>query len=440
MVQQVAPRYFVCHDDDDNLNKFGLEGEYKIQWTQGVPHYLKSGKGEAGMDRVLYWDSTRGDWIVGWDIDSHMGYFYSHDFEWKASSWYLDSLAPQMSKLTNVHANSLTVSKFNTCNLPPRLYVCDAPEEYRTTMNFVEDEPLRLQTEFVNGAPYYKGATSQSNVFVFWAKGSWLVGSSTWNNLGYFKGAFNDVGDLTKGSWLKSTDAVAAGPMSNHWEPSKIKLSTAECSQSFYSTSEPTTSAAETTETTMMASTTTSATYAADCSENIDIKWVESTAALEFYGETSALVSVSLTSVDQFTGGDIDLNVATEPYVGFLIYRERWCGSDFLKALSSNMVSWSIVDKGSFYKSQSTFKYRDTVILQLERHDSSNNDIVTSEGDKLHLVFDGIDKTTFLNNNMAECLENIRVGVANWYLTNFGGDDTDFSVCAALDYENTFSP
>ena len=151
----------------------------------------------------------------------------------------------------------------------------------------------------------FRGATSQSNVFVFWAKGSWLVGSSTWNNYGYFKGAFNDVGDLTKGSWLQSKDAVPADSTSEHWVASQMKLSTVECSLNFYSTSEPTTSTAETIETTMIPSTTTSVTNAADCSENIDIKWVESTAALEFYGETSALVSVSLTSVNQFTGGDI---------------------------------------------------------------------------------------------------------------------------------------
>ena len=156
MVGEVAPRYFVCHEDNEDLNGLGLKGEYKIQWTEGVPHYLKSGNGISGMDRVIYWDSTRGDWIVGWDINSHMGYFYSQDFEWKASSWYLDSLAPHMSKLTTALASSLTVAMFDTCDLPPKLYVCDAPKKYRAAMNFVESMPLKLETNTINGAPYYR--------------------------------------------------------------------------------------------------------------------------------------------------------------------------------------------------------------------------------------------------------------------------------------------
>ena len=135
-----------------------------------------------------------------------------------------------------------------------------------------------------------------------------------------------------------------------------------------------------------------------------------------------------------------DLNLATEPYVGFLIYHASSCGSNFLRALSSKAVSWSIVDKGNFYKSQFTSKYKDTAILQLKRHASSNNDIVTSEGDKLHFVFDGIDKTNFPSSNMAQCLENIRFGVANLFFANFDGEATDFSICAAINYENAFAP
>ena len=156
----------------------------------------------------------------------------------------------------------------------------------------------------------FRGVSWQSNVFVFWAKGSWLVGpeKGTRYDRGYFKGAFNGVGDLEKGSWLQSeaenTDAVLADPTSEHWEASKMKLSPVDCSQMmFYSTS--TTTSTSTTSTTSTSSTTTSVTYAVDCSDNLDIKWVESTAALEFYGETSALVSVSLTSVDQIVGEDI---------------------------------------------------------------------------------------------------------------------------------------
>ena len=85
----------------------------------------------------------------------------------------------------------------------------------------------------------------------------------------------------------------------------------------------------------------------------------------------------------------VDFDIWTNEYLGFVTLTDEKCSTSILNGFRKDEITWSIVDKGSFYSAQ--FKLArsnpNSVTLQFHRHKHSHpEDLGSTDKDEFYLV------------------------------------------------------
>lgn len=75
-----------------------------------------------------------------------------------------------------------------------------------------------------------------------------------------------------------------------------------------------------------------------ETSEQLPITWKQPNSKIQLYGTTT--VEVLVTQNNGVTG----MSLASDPYIGYLLYKKQKCGADFMNAFEDGRLQFDIMD------------------------------------------------------------------------------------------------